>query len=126
MQMLAYHLNPQTGIVELRPRGPLEAQDFASLALTMDDYIEDHGRLRGVLLELDRFPGFDDWEAVAAQLRFVRSLLPKIERVALVTTNPWLEPLPDVLRLVTPLEVRRFTPEARGDAFAWIAHGRMH
>jgi hypothetical protein len=41
--MLAYHLNAQTGIVELRPRGRLEAQVFASLALTVDSYIEDHG-----------------------------------------------------------------------------------
>ena len=34
--MLAYHLNESTGIVELRPRGRLEARDFASLALTVD------------------------------------------------------------------------------------------
>jgi hypothetical protein len=124
--MLAYHLNRDTGIVELRPRGRLEAQDFASLALTMDDYIEDHGRLNGILLEVDRFPGFDDWEAVSAQLRFVRSLLPRVRRVALLTANPWLEPLPEMLRLLTPLEVRRFDPVARADAFAWIAHGRPH
>jgi hypothetical protein len=124
--MLAYHLNSQTGIVELRPRGPLEAQDFASLALTVDAYIEDHGKLRGLLLELDHFPGWDDWEAVAAHLRFVRSHLPKIERVALVTRNPWLEPLPDVLRVLTPLEVRRFAPDQRGEAFVWIAHARPH
>ena len=124
--MLAYHLNPQTGIVELRPRGPLEAHDFTSLSLTMNTYIEDHGKLRGLLLELDRFPGFDDWDAVAAQLRFVREHLPKVDRIALLTDNPWLEPLPDVLRLVTPLEVRRFPPERRGDAFAWIVSQRAH
>ena len=41
--MLAYHLNPETGIVELRPRGPLEAHDFTSLGLTVDAYLEDHG-----------------------------------------------------------------------------------
>jgi len=124
--MLAYHLNPETGIVELRPRGPLEAQDFASLWLTMKSYIEDHGRLRGLLLELDRFPGFDDWDAIAAQIRFVRRNLPKVDRIALLTDNPWLEPLPDVLRLLTPLEVKRFPLERRGDAFAWIVSQRAH
>jgi hypothetical protein len=124
--MLAYHLNPETGIVELRPRGPLEAQDFTSLSLTMKTYIEDHGRLRGLLLELDRLPGFDDWDAIAAQIRFVRRNLPKVDRIALLTDNPWLEPLPDVLRLLTPLEVRRFPLERRGDAFAWIVSQRAH
>ena len=124
--MLAYHLNPQTGIVELRPRGPLEAHDFTSLSLTMNTYIEDHGRLRGLLLELDRLPGFDDWDAVAAQLRFLRHHLPKVDRIALLTDNPWLEPLPDVLRLVTPVEVKRFPTERRGDAFAWIVSQRAH
>jgi len=124
--LLAYHLNPETGIVELRPRGPLEAQDFTSLWLTMKSYIEDHGRLRGLLLELDRFPGFDDWDAIAAQIRFVRRNLPKVDRIALLTDNPWLEPLPDVLRLLTPLEVKRFPLERRGDAFAWIVSQRAH
>ncbi len=124
--MLAYHLNESTGIVELRPRGPLEATDFASLALTVDGYIEDHGKLRGLLLELEHFPGWDDWDAAAAHLRFVREHLPKVDRVALLTDNPWLEPLPDVVRLLTPLEVRRFPLEKRGDAYAWIVSARAH
>ena len=124
--MLAYHLNPDTGIVELRPRGRLEAQDFASLALTVNDYIEEHGKLSGVLVELDHFPGWNDWDAVMAHLRFVREHLPKIQRVALLTDNRWLEPLPDVVRLLTPLEVRRFAADQRGEAFVWIAQGRPH
>lgn len=124
--MLAYHLNSQTGIVELRPRGPLEAHDATSLSLTVNSYIEDHGRLRGVLLELEHFPGFDDWDAVAAHVRFLREHLPHIDRLALVTDNPWLEPLPDVMRLLTPLEVKRFPHDKRGDAFAWIASSRAH
>ena len=98
-EMLAYHLNTQTGIVELRPRGPLEAHDFASLGLTVDSYLEDHPKLRGVLVDLDHFPGWDDWEALAAHIRFIREHLPKVDRVAIVTDNPWLEPLPDVMRL---------------------------
>ena len=69
--MLAYHLNESTGIVELRPRGRLEARDFASLALTVDGYLEDHGKLRGVVVEVDHFPGWDDWDAISAHLRFV-------------------------------------------------------
>jgi len=124
--MLAYHLNAETGIVELRPRGPLEAHDFASLALTVDSYLEDHGKLRGVLVELDHFPGWDDWQAIAAHVRFLREHLPKVDRVAIVTDNPWLEPLPDVMRLVTPLQVRRFSSSQRGDAFAWIYNGHAH
>lgn len=124
--MLTYHLNESTGIVELRPRGRLEAHDFASLALTVDGYLEDHGRLRGVVVELEHLPGWDDWEAVAAHLRFLRRHLPRIDRVAIVTDNPWLEPLPNVMRLLTPLEVRRFPAERRGEAFAWIAAAHAH
>ena len=124
--MLAYHLNESTGIVELRPKGRLEARDFASLSLTVDGYLEDHGKLRGVVVEVDHFPGWDDWDAISAHLRFVRQHLPRIERVALLTDNPWLEPLPDVLSLITPLEVRRFATERRGDAFAWVASAHAH
>jgi hypothetical protein len=124
--MLAYHLNPETGIVELRPRGPLEAHDFASLGLTVDSYLEDHAKLRGVLVEVERFPGWDDWHAIAAHVRFVREHLPRVDRVAIVTDNPWLEPLPDVMRLFTGVQVRRFSSQQRGDAFAWIYNGQAH
>jgi hypothetical protein len=124
--VLAYHLNEDTGIVELRPRGPLEAHDFASLGLTVDGYIEDHGKLRGVLVELEHLPEYDDFQALAAHLRFVRRHLPYIERVALVTDNPWLEPLPEVVRLLTPAQVRRFPTSRRGDAFVWIAGAHVH
>ena len=75
--MLAYHLNESTGIVELRPRGRLEARDFASLALTVDSYLEDHGKLRGVLIELEHFPGWDDWEAVARTCASCASTCPR-------------------------------------------------
>ena len=124
--MLAYHLNEQTGIVELRPRGLLEAHDFASLGLTVDAYVEQHGDLRGVLLEFDHVPGYDDFQALSAHLRFLRRHLPHIRRVALVTDNPWLEPLPEVLRLFTPLIVQRFPTDRRGDAFVWIAAAGAH
>jgi hypothetical protein len=125
-EMLAYHLNTETGIVELRPRGKLEAHDFASLGLTVESYLEDHGKLRGVLVEMEHFPGWDDWEALAAHVRFIREHLPKVDRVAIVTDNPWLEPLPDVMRLLTPLAVRRFSSDQRGAAFAWIYNAQAH
>jgi SpoIIAA-like len=124
--MLAYHLNPDTGIVELRPRGPLEAHDFTSLGLTVDSYLEDHGKLRGVLVEVDRFPRWDDWQAISAHVRFVREHLPKVDRVAVVTDNPWLEPLPEVMRLLTPFELRSFSTQQRGEAFAWIYNAQAH
>ena len=112
--------------MELRPRGPLEAHDFTSLGLTVDSYLEDHDKLRGVLVEVDHFPGWDDWQAIAAHVRFVREHLPKVDRVAIVTDKPWLEPLPDVMRLITPLHVRRFSSQQRADAFAWIYNGQAH
>jgi hypothetical protein len=34
--------------------------------------------------------------------------------------------LPDVVSLLTPLEVKRFAADRRGEAFIWIAQGRPH
>jgi hypothetical protein len=124
--MLAYRLNEETGIVELRPRGRLEAHDFASLGLTVDAYVEEHGQLKGVLLELEHFPGYDDWQALTAHVRFLRRHLPHMKRVAVLTDNRWIEPLPEVLRLLSPVEVRRFPTDRRGDAFVWIAAAGAH
>ena len=47
--MLNHELRSDDGILVLNPNGPLEADDFTLLASSVDAYLEQHRRLRGVL-----------------------------------------------------------------------------
>ena len=73
------------GIVHLHPQGALEKEDFASLAQTVDPYIEKHGDLAGIILDVAKFPGWDSLGAMAAHIRFVRDHHKRVKKIAVVT-----------------------------------------
>ena len=122
--MLHYRLEPKSGVVVVTTNGRLEASDFASLALTVDPYIEDHGRLRGLLLDAAAFPGWDDFDALVAHIRFVRRHHRSIERVAILTDDRLLEVLPRLARLFSDEQLRRFPTRKRAQALAWLAQAQ--
>ena len=55
--MLTHELLRDEGILILRPQGPLQAGDFTSLATVVDPYLEEHDKLRGIMVDAQSFPG---------------------------------------------------------------------
>ena len=83
--MLEHRLDPATGILRLHPQGALAKEDFASLAQTVDPYVEKQGQLTGVIVDAPKFPGWDSLGAMAAHIRFVRDHHKKVQKIAVVT-----------------------------------------
>ena len=83
--MIEHRLDAANSILYLRPKSALTAADFAQLATTVDPYIEAHGDLAGILIEVSAFPGWDSLGAMAAHFRFVRDHHKHIRKVAIVT-----------------------------------------
>jgi len=83
--MIEHRLDTTNSILYLRPKSALTAVDFAQLATTVDPYIEAHGDLAGILIEVSAFPGWDSLGAMAAHFRFVRDHHKHIRKVAIVT-----------------------------------------
>lgn len=48
--MLNHELRHDDEILVLNPEGPLEADDFTTKARQVDPYLEQHAKLRGVLI----------------------------------------------------------------------------
>ena len=83
--MLNHELRLDQGLLVLRPDGPLEASDFAIVQGLVDAYLAKSGTLRGVLIHANRgFPGWKDFAALVAHLKFVKDHHRKIEKVAVV------------------------------------------
>ena len=70
--MVNYELLRDEGILIIRPEGSLEASDFQKIAQDVDPYIEANGKLRGVMIDAESFPGWKDFAALVAHLKFVR------------------------------------------------------
>jgi hypothetical protein len=85
LHMIEYRLDTANSILYLRPKSALTVADFAQLATTVDPYIEAHGDLAGILIEVSAFPGWDSLGAMAAHFRFVRDHHKRIRKIAVVT-----------------------------------------
>jgi len=118
--MLNYELLHDQGILVLHPEGPLEAADFTSLAHQVDVYLEGHGKLRGVLIHAKSFPGWKDFGALLAHLRFLKEHLGKIEKVAVVADGAIANIMPNLANHFVHAQVQHFDPAREDAAWDWL------
>jgi hypothetical protein len=118
--MLNHELLRDQGILILRPQGPLEAGDFTSLASVVDPYLQEHGTLRGIMVDAPSFPGWDSFAALVSHLRFVRDHHRLIGKVAAVSDSPILSAAPHLAKHFVKAEIRHFRSGDRAAALAWL------
>jgi hypothetical protein len=118
--MVDYELLRSDGILVLRPTGRLEAADFERVAREVDPYVEASGKLHGILLDAEAFPGWADFAALVAHLRFVRDHHRKVEKVAVVSDSSFLAVAPRVASHFVRADVRHFSRSQREEADAWL------
>jgi hypothetical protein len=108
----------------LHPEGPLEAADFTTLASHVDAYLEPYASLRGVLIRVKLFPGWKDFGALLAHLRFVKEHHHRIEKVAVVADGAIASIMPKIANHFTNhfihAEVRHFALAHEDAAWDWL------
>ncbi len=119
--MVTFELLKDKGILIVTPHGPLEAWDFANLAKEVDPYIEQNGNLNGLMLcPGDKFPGWEDFEALLAHFRFVKDHHRKIRKVAAVSDSKFLTIAPKIASHFVQAEVKHFDEKDKDKAMAWL------
>ena len=83
--MITYDLDKSTGVLMVRPEGKLEAHDFQELSQTVDPFIAEKGKLTGIVIVTEKFPGWKNIEGMIEHMKFVRSHHAEIAKIALVT-----------------------------------------
>jgi hypothetical protein len=118
--MLSHELLHAEGILILRPGAPLEAADFTDLAKEIDPYIEQNGKLHGVMVDAAAFPGWKDFAALLAHLKFVKNHHQKIQKIAVVSDNSFLSFAPKVGSHFVQAEVKHYPEAQKVEALAWL------
>jgi hypothetical protein len=121
--VLQHELLGDRGILILKPEGALRAEDFAALAGVVDPYIEQHGGMKGLVIEAPSFPGWENFAALVSHLRFVRDHHRLIRHVAVVSDSTLLAFAPKLANHFVSAEVRAFDGAERAAALAWIEGG---
>jgi hypothetical protein len=118
--MLNHELRHDDGILVLNPEGPLEAADFISITSQVDTYLTRHGKLHGVLIHAKSFPGWEDFGAMLAHLKFLKEHIQKIEKVAVVADGALANIMPNIAKHFVHAQVRHFDFMREDDAWEWL------
>jgi tRNA U38,U39,U40 pseudouridine synthase TruA len=118
--VLDYELNRAEGILILKPAGPLESTDFERLVREVDPYISEKGKLKGLMIYVKSFPGWDNFAAFLSHMRFVKNHHQKVRKIAAVTGSGFLSIMPQVANHFIRAEVRRFGYDDKDAALNWL------
>ncbi len=118
--MIDHTLDTARAILHVRPQSALGEDDFARLAATVDPYIEAHGDLTGLIIEVAAFPGWESLGAMAAHFRFVRDHHRHIRKVALVTDSALGNVAEHLAAHFVSADIRHFAAGALAAAEQWL------
>ena len=122
--MIKFVLLKDSGVLIVQPQAALSADDFRTMARTVDPFIEEHGKLTGLMIEAPSFPGWDSFGALIEHMKFVRDHHRNIDRVAAVTDSEFLTIAPKIAEHFAHPEIRTFGGGERDRALAWLRTGQ--
>lgn len=118
--MLEYELDRADGILILKPVGPLEAADFRRLVQEVDPYIDEKGKLNGLMIYTKSFPGWENFASFLSHMKFVKDHHRKVKKIAAVTEGGFLSIMPQVARHFVRAQVRHFAYQDKDAALNWL------
>ncbi len=118
--MLQIQLDKDAGIVIVTPSAQLNENDFTHLASEVDPYIEKTGKLNGLIIQVESFPGWEDFAGLISHLKFVREHHQKIEKVAAVSDGKIVSIMPKIVDHFVNAKVKYFPYESLDEAISWV------
>jgi hypothetical protein len=80
-------MDEENAIAILEPQESLEKDDFDAAVKVIDPFIEEHGKLNGVIISTKSFPGWEDFTALSRHFTFIKNHHKKVKRLAFVTDS---------------------------------------
>jgi hypothetical protein len=121
--MIESDLDTENSILRIRPTSALEQADFVKLAEKVDPYIESSGGLRGLIVEVSSFPGWQSFAALFAHIRFVRDHHRRVQKVAVVTDSAMGNVAEHLASHFVSAKIKRFHAGELEAAKQWIVSG---
>jgi len=118
--MLQIKFDRDAGIVTVTPSVPLNENDFSVLASEVDPYIEKEGKLNGLIIQVESFPGWENFAGLISHLKFIREHHKKIEKVAAVSDGKIVSIMPQIVDHFVNAKVKYFPYENLDEAILWV------
>jgi hypothetical protein len=107
------------GVLVVHPHGPLRREDFDKLSGIVDPWIEAHHQLRGLVIAMPRFPGWENVGSVFQHMEFVRDHHRHICKVALAVDGVLPEVMSHLASHFIEADIKQFPFDQVGQARQW-------
>jgi hypothetical protein len=118
--MINIEIDEKNGIAIFSPDDKLSKEDFKSAANVIDPYIKEHGKLNGLIISAELFPGWDSFAGLVSHLSFVRNHHKKIKCISLVTNSALGSLAESLANHFVAAEIRTFRYTDLELARSWI------
>ena len=110
----------------LEPHGALSREDFDNAAKTVDPFIKEQGKLNGIVIAAESFPGWKDFAALSRHITFIKNHHQKIRRLAFVTNTAVIEYTKAIAAPFIEAEIKVFPYAQFDEAKMWVASAAEH
>lgn len=108
------------GVLLVRPQGPLETADFDKLASVVDPWVKEHKNLKGLVINVEKFPGWENLDGLVHHLEFVKDHHKNVKRIALAVDGLLPEMASQAANRFSQHEVRKFDFTNVDEALKWV------
>jgi hypothetical protein len=114
------NLDEVNSILYLKPEQALSTEDFLQISSVLDSYFKDRAQLRGLVIETKNFPGWENFDAFIAHVKFIRKHNARIQRIALVTDSKFADFAKSFIGLFVKSQIKHFYYDQASFATKWI------
>ena len=118
--MLKIELDESSGIVTLQPDGEISEHDFKQVSTIVNPYLENHNELKGLIIHVKSFPGWDSFSSMIEHVKFVKDHQKRIRRIAIVTDSPIGEIAEKVASHFVSAEIKKFHFDELEKSKSWL------
>jgi len=118
--MIKHEFLKDDGILIIEPVSSLQETDFDILSTLVDPYIQENGKLNGLVIHTESFPGWHDFAAMLAHIKFVKDHHALISKVAAVADEGIIAILPAIADRFVKADVKHFGADDLDEALDWI------
>jgi len=111
-------------ILVITPQGPLEQSDFETIAKAVDPVVLSKSKVTGLMISMESFPGWRDFAAFRAHVKFVANYHRRIERISVLSNSRFIKFIPGIAGYFVHPEIRSFDLAEKEQALAWLEAGR--
>jgi hypothetical protein len=109
------------GCLIAEPSGALTAADFADFARRFDEWVAGGRPAPNIVIHAAAFPGWADFGAFIAHMKFIRDHQRRVEKIALVSDAGILAIGPSIAGIFVAASIRHFPADRMDEALAWVA-----